>query len=442
MAFHARLSASSAKRFISCPGSVELIDRMPEHMKRGSSFPARQGTAAHALGEYCLVGDLPSSRALLGGWIGLDEHEDARVHPPLDGEEGTARRADFKWLFDIDDNMCDAVDVYLELVADYMAELDGAEMLVERTFDMNWLRPNLGGTSDCTIWQFMGKLVVIDYKHGQGVAVEVEDNYQALQYALGMAHEVEWCFDEVELVIVQPRCPHGDGRTRRWTTTKERLLEHQATLAAAVDAVEAARAEPEAALRSGDWCTFCDVLPTCKEAMRRVKEVAKSDFDGVAEDIDPIEATETSGDMARLGQVLEWKPFISAFLRAADGLAARLLMQGMEVPGQKLVEKRANRKYVKTEEHVVGVLAEMGYGPDRTHDKPKLKSPAQLEKLGKEVKGLVNGVKVGNIWLVEPLAAKGPGGITMAPESDPRPAVAFSVGADFADIEEEENAGD
>lgn len=48
---HARLSASSAFRWINCPGSVALSDQCPAP---GSSSDADKGTLAHSLGELKL----------------------------------------------------------------------------------------------------------------------------------------------------------------------------------------------------------------------------------------------------------------------------------------------------------------------------------------------------------------------------------------------------
>ena len=48
---HAKLSASSAFRWINCPGSVVLADQLPAP---GSSAYADEGTLAHALAELKL----------------------------------------------------------------------------------------------------------------------------------------------------------------------------------------------------------------------------------------------------------------------------------------------------------------------------------------------------------------------------------------------------
>lgn len=57
MTTHARLSPSSAARWMSCPGSVELTKDMPD---TSSSF-ADEGTDAHELAAKCLETGKPAS---------------------------------------------------------------------------------------------------------------------------------------------------------------------------------------------------------------------------------------------------------------------------------------------------------------------------------------------------------------------------------------------
>ncbi len=53
MAEHAKLSPSSAKRWMACPGSVRMESTIPD---KGSEF-ADEGTAAHFLASECLEGE-------------------------------------------------------------------------------------------------------------------------------------------------------------------------------------------------------------------------------------------------------------------------------------------------------------------------------------------------------------------------------------------------
>ena len=54
MGAHAKLNASSAHRWIACPGCIRLIDSLPHGVSERTSRPASEGSAAHALGEWCL----------------------------------------------------------------------------------------------------------------------------------------------------------------------------------------------------------------------------------------------------------------------------------------------------------------------------------------------------------------------------------------------------
>lgn len=462
MAWHARISASSMKRVLKCPGSVALIEAMPKHLRRPSGEAARLGTAAHGLGEYCLRQGLETSRDLLGGHITLDAQEDATVWLPGQTHEPDH---EVRHIYPIDDDMCSAVDVYLQVVAEEAAKLSAPELLVEKRFDLDWLRPDLGGTSDCNIFEFLGTLVVIDYKHGQGVAVEVDDNPQMLTYALGSAKEYEWCFDKLVLIIVQPRCAHLEGGVRRWETTKERLLAFQDEVAQGYDTVmqagsDLAEAEAEFGrgvvpegwadkyLKTGDHCTFCDRNgPLCPKMTERIREVARADFADVMEDEDclakqlPQDPEELlNEEVARqIADVLEWVPAIDRFIKAAKSLGFQHAAAGHKVPGHKLVEGRSVRKLCVPESTVVERLTALGIEKDRLYEPPKIKSPAQLEKLGAKVKREVNGVAgEEGTWAVEPLAMKGRGSLSLVPDSNPKPAVTLDPGADFAGLVEED----
>jgi hypothetical protein len=454
MAAHAKKSASGAKRWLNCPGSIEMTDRLPSSHRRRSSEPAMLGTSAHGLGEHCLTAGLRTSRGFIGQAIGLDAQEDAHVLSPDETRLELGESYDgspYHRVFPIDDDMAAAVDVYLETVWGIFDSLPGSELMVEKRFDLTWLREDMFGTGDATIFEFMGRIYVIDYKHGQGVTVEVVDhdgtpNVQEMYYGLGLAEEVEWLFEDMELIIVQPRKEHPDGPVRSVVVTKSELKEFMRHLAAGSDMVETARANPEQHLQPGDWCGFCPVAPTCPALIDMAQHTAAMDF---ADEPYDLEVPEVDVDhMARIGQILRWTPKIDSFLRATAALAERLQMQGIPVPEQKLVRGRANRRFNIPSDDVVARVVAAGVEESRLFTDPKLKSPAQVEKLSKEAKAVVQGVKnkkhdptdpLSPYWLVEPIAVKGEGKITMVHESDPREAVAVDAASDFEeDLEPEE----
>jgi hypothetical protein len=460
MAAHAILSASGSKRFIACPGSIPLTAKLPESQRNNSSTAADQGTAAHALGERCLLEGHESSTHYLGWTIQYEDGMESEVWY----EPGKAPQA--SGFYPVDHDMTYAVDVYLGVIREMLAECDGAELFVERRFSLEWLRPGMFGTSDATIYQFLGLLRVVDYKHGQGVPVEVEGNTQGLYYALGMAQEVDWLFEEVEVVIVQPRCPHQDGPVRRWRISKDELRQFADKLGAAADRVEEARdalSNCQDETEYLDWagtyleagheqCQFCPAKATCPGALWKAQEVALADFS------DDPQALELSLDeldpssLDRLRQVLEWAPFLDGLVKAAKTLGDRRLKQGLPVPGYKLVQGKANRVWAVDEAAVVEAATAAGVDKEALYSEPKLLGPAKIEKLDKELKKLVAGVKVPKAkkkdpdgpdeWEKAPLAVKGVGKITMAPDSDPRPAVPWDPTADFEDDLPEEDVAE
>jgi hypothetical protein len=308
------------------------------------------------------------------------------------------------------------------------------------------------------VFQFLGRLYIIDYKHGQGVPVEITDehgdpNTQLMYYLLGLAHEVEWLFEDAEIIIVQPRCPHPDGPVRRRVITKEELRNYMRELAAAVDMVEAARAKPEDHLAAGEWCRFCPLGVNCPELTRHVQETCGMDFDDLPDDL-PVLAPDPAAEdleeyLRQLRRVLEWKPMIDSSRRSADALAARLLQQGFdgERVGQKMVRGRAYRKFSIPEQQVIAKVKALGIAEDELFTPRKFKSVAQIEKVSPEAKKLVQGVRnkkhdpgdpASSEWLVEPIAEKGVGKLTMVPLSDPRPAEHVDPSDDFDDLPDED----
>ena len=466
---HARLSASQSKRWMSCPGSSALIDELPEHFKR-SGIHAERGTAAHTLVERSLHEKLADCRQFEGYWIN-QKGKMQRAAPvgsdgaPLDdGEEG--------W-FIVDADMMDAVDVMVETVWAEMARIGrSAELSIERKFDLSWLRPEMFGTSDVSISQFLGELVVIDYKHGKGVPVEVfqkdpksgklKPNPQLAYYALGVAEQEGFTHETVTLIVVQPRCPHDEGGVRRFSFPMADLLAFRDELAEAADVVREAEAAYAAIkdpvefqewaaawLTAGDHCytSFCPKMATCSRAYGHAQEVAVAEF---ADDPYTLDVPTPEDGMDRLAHVLRWAKYLDAFVKAAKAHGMRAREIGLTVPDHKVIRGKSTRAFVVSEEEVVA--AATAYVPkDAVYTTPKLKSPAQLEKLGKEIKKLVQGVQNPKYdpqvegsqeWLIEPLAKKRPGKLTLVHVSQPGEEVAIDAASDFEDPYEDEGAED
>lgn len=467
MAWHAKKSASGSKQWLRCAGSLALVDQLDPSLRRPTGVAAMTGTCAHGLGEHCLrqgLREVPEE--LMGCVIALDENEDAEIDlkgtVPADIETTSQLSAhlggrEVKFFTRIDEKMRDGVQLYLDVVWEHFDEMgETCEMAVEQRFDLSWLREGLGGTSDCTLWQFMGLLRVIDYKNGY-VNVDAEDNSQGLIYALGEAHRVEWMFDDVEVVIVQPNTRIGSP-VKRFRVTQAQLRSFQEMLAEGSDRVDEAYEALAACADQADFvewagtyldagtvddhdhCTWCDAFATCPAAQNLAQSVAMADFAEEPPELNPVEVHDEDS-LRRLTDLIRWGDYLDKLVKAAKTLGQRRLEQGLEVPGYKLVEGKTNRRF-ESEEATVKRMVEKGFGKEELYEEPKppaLKSPAQMEKLGaarsKERKLAKE--------LVAELASKPPGKLAMAPESDPREAVEpRDAASDFVDDMPSDYEGD
>ena len=301
--------------------------------------------------------------------------------------------------------MADAVQVYLDTVREIKATLKGSILLIEHQFDLSRIHDGMFGTCDAVIIQPFGRVVVIDYKHGAGKFVEVEENPQAMFYGLGaLAHPKAVGAEEVELIIVQPRAQGAP--VRRWLTTVEHLEAFSNLLG---DKAREATG-PEAKFVPGDHCKWCPYAPHCGAIRAEATAVARVPdpaFQPVSTPPAPSSLTPE-----QLGKVLFWSDTIETWLGSVRDYVKDLLRQGQTVPGYKLVQGRATRKWTD-EKLVVDTL------PASVIYEHKLRSPAQAEKALKAI-----GADPKQIL---PLISE-TRGVSLAPAEDPRPALNTNPG--------------
>lgn len=358
MAQHSTVvGGSTAKRVINCPGSVALVQRMPP---QAESKYAAEGTLLHEA-----VQRLVDTEDTLG-----------------------AVASDF--------NLNDEQREKLTFCVNAMNEVDPTCAMTYTTecrvaFEGDTLgRADAFGSADL-IGRIGDRAVVLDWKFGDGVMVEAEENEQGLFYAAAAMETpaAQWAFKdvtEVEIIIVQP--PH----IRRWVTTPERVKQFRADLSRAV----ALALKPDAPLAVGDHCRWCTGKPVCPQMSGAIERLEHGALEAL--------------DAAQLGRALTLADKLESFIADARALAQQRLEKGMPVAGYKLVPKRATRQWAD-ESRTVAVLAEMGV-PRASMTKTELLSPAQLEKVLKKSK----------MALPDDLVVAVSSGNTLAPESDPRPA--------------------
>lgn len=341
MTKHATLSASGAHRWLNCTPSALIEAAHREKHGDMSSPAAEQGTVAHALAEWKI-------RRL-----------DHRLRD-LAGEKPVS-----DW---IDDEMETHTDYYMKFVLNRAVKAKGEDpsfvLAVEQRLNFSHLVPGGFGTADCVIIAG-NRIEVIDFKYGQGVLVEPENNPQLMLYGLGALAAFGQLYDleTVALTVVQPR----RANTATWEISvaeleawAETVVKPAALLAAAGDGV----------FQAGSWCQFCRVAPTCKTRAEKNLELARHEFKPATE-LTPGEVAEV---LARIPDLKSWAADVEAYA------LNQALNQGVKFPGFKVVEGRAIRKYTN-EAAVAEACAKAGVSDVFEQ---KLKTITALEKqLGK-----------------------------------------------------------
>lgn len=351
------VGGSTAKRVIACPGSVPLVQQMPP---KPSSEYADRGTMLHNIISEILEKDLPGQQfigTVYEGIIHTQELHDEKIVPALD-----------------------AID-----------EIDPGQQMVfkvESLVDFGDLLPGVFGSADL-IGRLGDRAIVLDWKFGDGVAVEATENEQLMFYAAAAMRTkgLEWAFagaSEVELIIVQPPA------VKRWVTSLDRIQQFEQQLVMAVHK----SAQPDAKLTAGEHCRWCAAKPICPLMTGEVDRALHRQLDSL-----PAE---------QIGQALEMADRLEGWISDLRALAFQMLENGKPVPGYKLVPKRALRQWVSDDEALTW-LQEQGVDATET----KVISPAKAEKLLKKSKTA----------LPDNLVVAVSSGTTMAAESDPRPAV-------------------
>lgn len=373
---------------MACPGSVALSAGIP----KTSSKYADEGTAAHELAQHCLE-------------KGLD---------PLSFAE-----QDWGGFYVDQQDFAEPVKVYVDYIRGLALNCDGG-FWIERQFSLDPLNPpaEMGGTAD-----FVGiagdTLQVADLKFGKGVPVEVEQNKQGLYYALGalisLDEERADRISRVNITIVQPRARHNDGPIRSWSLGKDELIDFVLDLFTAAELTQ----KPDAPLVTGPQCRWCPAHGACPEARRSALAVAQQEF-GILHEEPRTPPAPSSLTPAQIGALMYRFEEVESWMKAVVGHAQALLESGQTVPGWKLVEKVARRKWAD-DVKAIEWAQKAGVAPKVTHF--EILSPAQTEKaLGKK-------------FPIPPeLISKVSSGVTIAEESDKRPAVKATLAQDEFDL--------
>lgn len=346
---HSYIGASSAARWLACPGSVRLYKQLAS---RKATIYAATGTVAHEICERCLLeGGEPSS------FLGRTVEQDG-------------------FTVTVTEDMVSAVNMYVGQV-----RLDhqrfGGTLLVETPFDLSWVYPGMFGRNDASIVpdDIFSTLRVYDYKNGRS-NVDAKENPQVMYYAAGALGEHNLaCVETVEIDIIQPNAADGGEWLDQWALPATELYEWTYDV---LRPGAAAASSPDAPLKEGEQCTFCEAAAFCPLKQSKTLALFDKEPDASLAVIDLPEARTLTPERIGLLSAFFNSPEFDQWRKSLAAEEQAMLARGEKVPGRKLVETvvRGNRKWA-SEEDVISALKEYG---DEIF-KQELKSPAQIEKL-------------------------------------------------------------
>jgi len=212
-------------------------------------------------------------------------------------------------------------------------------------------------------------LHVVDFKGGRGIRVEALDNPQLLTYAMMVCELLDRVEEyalfrpaNVHVHIVQPLYT-SDAPIRGATYTRAEMTAWRDGLLHAMVRAKAL----DAPFNPGDHCRFCPVKPTCPALM------------GLAQKL-PAPVAQDSLSTVQLAEWLTKADTIEVWIGALREHAHSLISNGTPIPGWKLVDKRATRKW-SDEDAVIAAAVSNNIRAQEL----QLLSPAQLEKKYREI---------------------------------------------------------
>ena len=359
---HLPYGGSSASRTIGCPGWLKKSENIPP---RPAGQAAIDGSMHHTIMELCQK-ELSTPEDNLGF---------------LYTENGTQR------YFTEDD--LDLSNIAYNATNQLLDDLNIDEMEIEPFVQM--VAGHAGGSIDLLgLSEDRKTLLILDYKFGQ-VKVNPTENAQGGVYGVSVMRDTSTAdmLNDVEKVIFAIVQPRVKGVVSTWETDVQWLKDFEQKFLEAMASDD---------ITPGKHCKWCPAEPYC-EAKRL--NIAATNLLGARE----LTELQAAADMVQETE---------AWVKSMHEEMYLQLNRGVPLKGWKIVEKRAQRKWI--DEDVVTDALKGKLAVTKMH-KNTLLTPAQLEKVVKKNKVVID--------LEEFIISKS-SGTTIATDDDSRDAVIVS----------------
>lgn len=362
---HALLSASSAHRWLACTAAPHFEESFPD----GTSPYAEEGTLAHAICE-----------------LYARKKFTALTTRKFNAE---LKKLQARPLYS--DEMLRTAEAYVDYLTEKaMQYATPPHVAMEVKVDLTAYIPDGFGTCDCVM---IGgdTLHITDYKHGKGVPVSAENNPQMRLYALGALRLYEPIYGDkikrVSMGICQPRLSHEVSED---TLSVDDLL----AWGESIKPLAQEAYDGPGTFCPGGHCRFCkgkaqcaaraafftgfeefkDCIPLAKATPGQVAQAEVDGQDGIPTNLLPD--AEVGDLLIRAEGLVQWYKDLQDYATGA-------MLDGIEIPGWKLVEGRSNRAFTDVDT-AVQKLIDAGYDEALIYDR-KPKTLSELEKmLGKK----------------------------------------------------------
>lgn len=332
MSDHAVLPPSSAHRWVRCPGSVSVMQLYPEQENEHTA----EGTAAHWVAEQVLTSYLSNTDVLVASDF------NGSVAP-----NGVV----------ITEEMVEGAQVYITDVLKIANEYGCLSSLqieqpvkIDRVHSLNW------GTPDLRVFiPERARLIVDDFKFGRKV-VEVRENWQLIDYAIGALDEIvggNGLGDQqitVELRVCQPRAFHPDGPCRSVEMNGADLRNYANQLQTAAEQSQL----PEPPTMAGEHCVNCPGAHHCLTLQQAAA--------GICDRIETLNLSELPPAQlaVEIGYLQKAQKLLNARLDAVEAQALQLSNDGTVVPGYAVGYGRGTFKWDKPDSEVLEMGDLMG----------------------------------------------------------------------------------